>query len=63
MSGCPFSPTRRGVLGAAAGLAALGGARMAAAQIDHPPLIKTAELDGDKALPFYGEHQNGIAPT
>jgi deferrochelatase/peroxidase EfeB len=48
------------VLGAAAGLAAFGGARMAAALPDHPPLIKTAELDHDRALPFYGAHQNGI---
>jgi deferrochelatase/peroxidase EfeB len=60
MTGCPFAPTRRGVLGAAAGLVALGGARLAAAG-DHPPLIKTAELDGDRVLPFYGTHQNGIA--
>ncbi len=60
MTGCPFAPTRRGVLGVAAGLAALGGGRPAAAG-DHPPLIKTAGLDGDRVLPFYGRHQNGIA--
>jgi deferrochelatase/peroxidase EfeB len=59
MTGCPFAPTRRGVLGAVAGLAALSTARQAAA--GHPPLIKTAELDGDRTLPFYGVHQNGIA--
>jgi deferrochelatase/peroxidase EfeB len=57
MTGCPFSPTRRGVLGAAV---ALAGARLAAAEPAHPPLIKTAALPGDRKLPFYGAHQNGI---
>ena len=46
---CPFSPTRRGMLGAAAGLAALGGARLAGAA-DHPPLIKTASAAKATAL-------------
>jgi deferrochelatase/peroxidase EfeB len=57
MTGCPFSPTRRGVLGAAM---ALAGTRLAAAEPAHPPLIKTVELPGDRLLPFYGAHQNGI---
>jgi deferrochelatase/peroxidase EfeB len=57
---CPFSPTRRGVLGAAAGLAALGGARLAAVAADHPPLLKTASLENDRTLPFHGTRQNGI---
>jgi deferrochelatase/peroxidase EfeB len=67
MSGCPFSPTRRGVLGAAAGLAgAIGGLRLArgeAAQagMGQPPLTRTAALTTDRILPFHGAHQNGIA--
>jgi deferrochelatase/peroxidase EfeB len=62
MSRCPFSPTRRGILGAAIGLAgAAGAATFAAAEADHPPLIKTAELPHDRILPFHGAHQNGIA--
>ena len=58
MSGCPFA-TRRGLLGAAAGLAAaVGAARVSAA--DAPPLTKTASLPPDRLLPFHGAHQNGI---
>ena len=58
MNRCPFS-TRRGVLGAAFGLAgALGAARVAAAEA--PPLTKTAGLPQDRLLPFHGAHQNGI---
>ena len=55
-------PTRRGLLTAAVGLAgAAGTAGLAAAEMDHPPLTKTAALTTDKLLPFYGTHQNGIA--
>jgi deferrochelatase/peroxidase EfeB len=49
------------VLGAAAGLAALGAARLAGATPDQPPLIKTAGGDDGLILPFHGTHQNGIA--
>ena len=55
MGSCPFAtPTRRGILGAAIGLA--GGARVIAAE---PPLTKTA-MAPDRLLPFHGDHQNGI---
>ncbi len=58
MSRCPFA-TRRGLLGAAVGLAgALGAARAAA--LDAPPLTKTATLPRERLLPFHGAHQNGI---
>ncbi len=61
MSGtCPFLPSRRGVLGAAAGLATFGAARLARAAQDHPPLIKTAGGDDGRVLAFHGAHQNGI---
>jgi deferrochelatase/peroxidase EfeB len=52
--------TRRGLLGAAVGLA--GGARLAAAAdtTDQPGLTKTDALQDGKTLPFYGAHQNGI---
>ena len=56
-------PTRRGLFGAAAGLAGVLGARPASAGDalpDHPPLIKTSTLVTDRVLPFYGLHQNGI---
>ncbi len=60
MSGCPFSASRRGVLGGALGAAAaLVGAR-AAGVGDHPPLIKTDALQNGRVLPFYGARQNGI---
>ena len=58
MSGCPFA-TRRGLLGAAVGLAGTIGAGRASAG-DAPPLTKTASLPQDRVLPFFGEHQNGI---
>ena len=58
MSSCPFA-TRRGFLGAAAGLAgAIGAARASA--LDAPPLTKTATLPSERLLPFHGAHQNGI---
>ena len=59
MSGCPFSgATRRGLLGAAIGLAA---ATTSARAEDRPPLTKTATLATDRLLPFHGPNQNGIA--
>jgi len=58
--GCPMA-SRRFLLAAAAGLAgAAAGARLAGAEPDHPPLIKTASLTTDRLLPFHGRHQNGI---
>ena len=61
---CPFAPgaTRRGMLGAAMGLAGAALARPAAAEPlpGQPPLIKTETLDNDRLLPFHGPHQNGI---
>ena len=61
MSGCPFSggASRRGLFGAAAGLAAAASVRRAQAE-PAPPLTKTQTLQGDRRLPFHGEHQNGI---
>ncbi len=62
-TGEPSGTTRRGLFGAAAGLAGLAGARSALAGDslpDHPPLIKTSVLLSDRVLPFYGPHQNGI---
>ena len=57
MSGCPFA-TRRGLLGAAAGLAgALGSGRAMAAGA--PPLPTTPAGLPD-VVPFYGAHQSGI---
>ena len=57
MSGCPFA-TRRGLIGAAAGLAgALAAGRVAA---EAPPLTKTQGMPADRLLPFHGAHQNGI---
>jgi deferrochelatase/peroxidase EfeB len=55
--------TRRLFLGGAAGLAGAGLASAAAAKTkdDAPPLIKTKGTPEDKLLPFYGEHQNGVA--
>ncbi len=62
---CPFHPpaaTRRGLLTAAVGLAgATGLARAASLPSDRPPLTKTAGMPDDRTLPFFGEHQNGIA--
>jgi deferrochelatase/peroxidase EfeB len=65
---CPFhgGASRRGFLTSAAKLAggglagglAAGGA--AQAKPHHPPLIKTASLEDDRRLPFYGAHQNGV---
>ena len=62
MSGCPFA-TRRGLLGAAVGLAgAIGTARAGQLQAGpgQPPLTKTEALPQDRLLPFHGPHQNGI---
>ncbi len=59
MSGCPFA-TRRGILGAAVGLAGAIGAGRAAAAEAQPPLTKTEALPDDRVLPFYGPRQNGI---
>ena len=62
-AGGPSGATRRGLFGAAAGLAGLVGARSALAGDslpDHPPLIKTSTLVTDRVLPFYGPNQNGI---
>jgi deferrochelatase/peroxidase EfeB len=55
--------TRRLFLGGAAGLAGAGLASAAAAKTkdDAPPLLKTKGAPKDKLLPFYGEHQNGVA--
>ncbi len=60
-------PTRRGLLG---GLAAAGGASLAAGQAvgqgvvqagpGEPPLLKTESLPADRLLPFHGPNQNGI---
>jgi deferrochelatase/peroxidase EfeB len=44
--------------GGIAGLAAGGAA--AEAKPRHPPLTKTAALENERRLPFYGAHQNGI---
>ena len=56
------APTRRTLLGAAIGLAgAASAATLAATEMDHPPLTKTASLTDGKLLPFHGPHQNGIA--
>jgi deferrochelatase/peroxidase EfeB len=60
---CPFHPggTRRGLLGAALGLAgAAGVVGRAVAQSGQPPLTKTAALTTDRLLPFHGPNQNGI---
>ena len=57
MSGCPFA-TRRGLIGAAAGLAGALAAGHAAAEA--PPLTKTQGMPADRLLPFHGAHQNGI---
>ena len=72
---CPYHPgaTRRGLLGAAAGLAGVaGGIRRAAAEeralqerplqerTGQPPLTKTSTLLQDRLLPFHGPTQNGI---
>ncbi len=64
MSGCPFSgagggATRRGLFGAAAGLAAAASVRSARAE-PAPPLTETQPLQGERLLPFHGERQNGI---
>jgi deferrochelatase/peroxidase EfeB len=64
--GCPFGgggATRRGLLGAAAGLAgAFGGSALAASGggAEQPGLTKTAALQDDRLLPFHGANQNGI---
>ena len=57
---CPYgAPTRRTLLGGAAGLAGLAaGSRPAAAQ---PPLVRTPALQQERLLPFHGPNQNGIA--
>ncbi len=64
MSGCPFHPgagaTRRGMLGAALGLAGAGLAARASAEPAQPGLTKTPGLTNERMLPFHGEHQNGI---
>ena len=52
--------TRRGLLGAAMGLAGAGAAARAASTDGQPPLTKTDSLPRDPLLPFYGAHQNGI---
>ncbi len=62
---CPYHPgaTRRGLLGAAAGLAGVAaGVPRASGQerTDQPPLIKTSTLLQDRTLPFHGTYQNGI---
>ncbi len=59
MTGCPFA-TRRGILGAAAGLAGAAAARptRALAAIDQPGLSTPAQ---PLVLPFHGVHQSGIA--
>jgi deferrochelatase/peroxidase EfeB len=62
---CPFGGggTRRGLLGAAAGLAgAFGGSALAASadKLIQPGLTKTAALQDDRLLPFHGPNQNGI---
>jgi deferrochelatase/peroxidase EfeB len=51
--------TRRGLLGAAVGLAGAVGAVRAGAE-GQPPLTKTQALAGDRLLPFHGANQNGI---
>ncbi|WP_428488409.1 Dyp-type peroxidase [Rhodopila sp.] len=55
---------RRGVLGAAVGLAgavrATGLANADEKPPSQPPLIKTASLPPDPTLPFHGPNQNGI---
>ncbi len=57
MSGCPFA-TRRGLLGAAVGLAgAVGAGRAGAASA--PPL-PTTPADSPDRVPFHGAHQAGI---
>ena len=63
---CPFQPpaaaTRRGLLTAAVGLAGAAGlAKAAPLPSDRPPLTKTGGITADGTLPFFGEHQNGIA--
>jgi deferrochelatase/peroxidase EfeB len=60
---CPFqsAASRRGFLMGAGGMAgALAGGAAANAKPHHPPLTQTAALEGDRRLPFYGPHQNGI---
>ena len=61
-AGCPRpGATRRGFLGAAAGVAGAVGAVGAAGAATAPPLTKTQGLPDDRRLPFHGVHQNGIA--